>query len=165
MPAFLAIIFTILSLVWSTARIVASVHFSQDCGGILKQAADASDLNLAAERLQIAIAYIEKENLTSGYTSVLYKTPDEDVGFWYKNLNSALDELKKVQVDSNATSLEKSNVLIKLRETLLDNGESGTSLTVPDGISVFPSNSLWAFLGLMFWFLCITFWCWAGKEL
>lgn len=41
---------------------------------------------------------------------------------------------------------------MKLRETLTDNGKNGTSITYPDGISIFPNNGLWAFL---IWFSLI----------
>ena len=42
------------------------------------------------------------------------------------------DELMKV--DSTTTQLERTNLLMKLRETLTHNdGENGTSVTYPDG--------------------------------
>jgi hypothetical protein len=144
----LAVIFSIALMVWCGARTVKWITFTQNCGGILKQSADASNLDLAAQKLQEALLYIEKENLTYGYTSVIYRTPDEDVGFWYKNLKTTLAELDTVR-KANTTPLEKSNILMKLRETLLDNGKNGTTLTVPDGISVFPANGGWAFFGFL----------------
>jgi hypothetical protein len=89
-----------------------------------------------------AIVYLESNNLTSGYTSVLWKTPDEDIDFWYRNLKASQRELENLKSES---ALEKTNVLIKLRETLLDTGEK-TKVTVPNGLSVYPNNKLWAIL-------------------
>ncbi len=94
--------------------------------------------------METAISYIEKEQMTSGYTSVLWQAPDEDVSFWYSNLKSALEELK--QVKPEATQLEKSNVLMKLRETLLDNS---SSVTAPQGISVYPHNAIVFYWGIL----------------
>ena len=55
--------------------------------------------------LILQVVYLEEKNLTSGYTSALWKTPDEDIEFWYNNLKSAQLELSKV--DSTTSTLEK----------------------------------------------------------
>jgi len=72
---------------------------------------------------------------------VIYQTPAEDLGFWYQNIQASHDELS--QVDSATAQLEKSNILIKLRETLLDRGDSRDSVTDPTGISIYPNNTLY----------------------
>jgi hypothetical protein len=123
-------------------RIYKSVLIKQNVTGHLKRAADANTIELAKQELAFAISYLEKNDLTSGYTSVLWKTPDEDIGFWYKNLIASKGELDNYK--GNAT-LEKTNLLMKLRETLVDEGEK-TDVTSPKGLSVFPHNKLWAFL-------------------
>ncbi len=119
-----------------------SVQLEQNCTGYLKRAADANTVEIASGELAKAIRYLEENNLTSGYTSIFYKTPDEDIGFWYDNLKASLNELSNV--DSNTSSVERTNLLMKLRETLIDNGESGDALTCPDGLSRYPNNGLWA---------------------
>lgn len=89
---------------------------------------------------------MEREGLTTGYTSILYRTPDEDVGFWYTNIKSSITELERMA--PSATQLERSNLLMKLRETLLDQGGSGkTKVTIPRGIIVYPNNMVVAFMG------------------
>lgn len=125
-------------LFWVGARVYKEVVFSIECEGRLKRAAHANTVELAREEIQIAKKYMVSHNLTSGYTSILYNTPDEDVGFWYRNISEALQELD--QVKGRASQLEKSNLLMKLRETLLDQGEKGVKVTIPDGIAVFPHN-------------------------
>lgn len=136
-------IFTLISLIsfcfWGGVRIHSAINFNQNCGGYLKRAANANTIELATKELSRAVKYIDNNELDSGYTSVLWKTPDEDIGFWRDNIVSALAELKTVK--SETSSLEKSNILLKLRESLLDNkGDSGEQLNVPDGISVYPNN-------------------------
>ena len=101
----------------------------------LKRAADSNTVELAVDNLKVALNYIEANNMTSGHTSVLYNSPDEDVAFWYDNIKQSYEEL--TALDENTTNLEKTNLLMKLRETLLDNGEKGESLTLPQAISVF----------------------------
>lgn len=128
-------------------RVYKKVVFDIECRGHLKRAADANTVELAKQELEVAIAHLKANNATNGYTSVLYKTPDEDIGFWYQNLNSSLEELKKLPAD--ASSLEKSNMLIKLRETLLDEGQ-GTSVTAPKGMSVYPHNKS------LFWLMVLA---------
>lgn len=136
--------FFILSLIflltWGGFRTVNSIQYNQDCGGHLKRAADANTTNMAKDELNTALKYLEEKGYTEGYTSVVYRTPDEDIGFWYNNLKASHDEL--AQIDSNTTQLEKSNVLIKLRETLLDHGDKSDSVTCPGGISIYPSNGV-----------------------
>jgi len=145
MKLFLSIIFLIPLLIWSTLRIVNGISFDRNCEGYLKRAADANTIERAAKELDHAIKYMQGNNLTTGYTSVLYTTPDEDIEFWYNNINSAKEELEKVTDET--TQLERSNILMKLRETLLDNNSNGTSVTVPIGISIYPNNVPYAWFG------------------
>jgi hypothetical protein len=132
---------------WATARVVKGIQLDQQCGGYLKRAADANTIPTAAKELQIAVDYLRDHDMTIGYTSLLWRTPDEDMGFFYTNLSQALAELNSVPAE--ASSLERSNVLMKLRETLLDTGDKGSiSVTGPDGLSVYPNN--WAYF---LWFI------------
>lgn len=136
-------------------RAVRSIQFEQNCGGRLKRAADANTIELAQQELEAAIAYMDENDLNGGYTSILYKTPDEDVSFWNTNLRAALTNLKNVK--SETSTLEKSNILLKLRQTLLDHsGDRGEKVTAPAGISVYPYNTRWVGLLVVFTFLAIV---------
>ncbi len=148
MKLFLAILLCLPMCGWGGYRTVKYIQFDRNCAGYLKRAADANTIEKAKKELKIAVDHLEKNKLTEGYTSVLWTTPDEDVGFWYSNLRLSLDELNTSNPD--ASQLEKSNLLMKLRETLLDAGESGDSVTVPSGMSVFPNNTIVAWLGIFF---------------
>lgn len=148
-------IFIILFCIWGGIRIISAIQFDRNCGGYLKRAADANTVDLAKKQLYIALSYIEHEELTTGYTSILYRTPDEDVGFWYTNIKSSFSELE--QVSSSTTQLERSNLLMKLRETLLDQGSEGKNMvTIPPGISIYPHNTIMAVFGWLSGILIIV---------
>jgi hypothetical protein len=147
MKIFITTVLAVLALSIFAIRITKSVLLNQNCIGYLKRAADANTVETAKEQLQKSIQYLEVNNLTKGYTSVLWQTPDEDVEFWYKNLKASERELMKV--DSTTSSMEKTNLLMKLRETLLDNSKEGDSLTVPIGLSRYPNNGMWGILTLL----------------
>ncbi len=134
---------------WGAVRSFKAVTFKQECGGYLKRAADANTVDLAKVEMTRAITYLDQHGLTTGYTSVLWKTPDEDVGYWYSNLRASLAELDSIPPE--ASPLERSNVLMKLRETLMDNGKNGDYLTIPEGLSACPSNTAF------FWWGWISF--------
>jgi hypothetical protein len=149
----LGVVLIMFFLAVMTVLIVLDVKFDQNCGGYLKRSADSNSIEMAKGELLKGIKYLEQNGDTLGYTSIIYRTPDEDVGFWYHNLKSAYKQLD--EITATTTELEKTNVLMKLRETLLDNmGTKGDSLTCPDGISKYPSNTLW-FIITLFSIICL----------
>lgn len=139
-------------LFWGGLRIFNDIIYGIECGGHIKRAADANTVELATQEMKTVVSYLEQNGMTSGFTSILYRTPNEDVGFWYQNLKASLGELEKVTPET--TQLERSNILIKLRETLLDHGKS-VSITDPSGISIFPNNGGYALFGLLALFSAI----------
>ncbi|MGY3795554.1 hypothetical protein [uncultured Aquimarina sp.] len=142
MKSVIGIFLITVSLVIFGVRISKKIQFKQNVSGYLKRAADASTIEIANEELTKVITYLEANNLTSGYTSMMWETPNEDIGFWYKNLKASQNELQNLKSES---ALERTNVLIKLRETLLDTGKK-TKVTIPKGLAVYPDNKLWGFL-------------------
>lgn len=158
----LPIFFLLCSLVTPIVSVVLSVQFGQECSGYLKQAADANSVEISLERLNKAVAYIESHGLVIGYTSVLWKTEDENIGFWYRNIKACQRELVECQ---NKSQLEKTNVLMKVRESLIDDGEKGTVLTIPDGIHKYPSNGMFAVFNLLSVFGIIGCLAWLKVEL
>lgn len=131
--------------------LVRGVVFTQNCGGYLEQAANANSVELALERLNVAIEYVEEYNMTDGYTSVLWKTESDNIGYWYRNLKTCQEELEACV---NSSQLEKTNVLLKVRESLTDEGKDGTKLNTPDGISRYPNNALF---GILNWISLLMF--------
>lgn len=157
MKTVLIAVTTILSLVLLTLigiRVGYSIGFKQNCSGHLKRAADANSVELAKQELKTALDYMEANDLKSGYTSIFYRTPDEDVGFWYINIKASYDQLVALRPDT--TQAEKDMVLLKLRQTLLDHNEQGESVTVPNGISMYPRNTLFFSLFMLVILLTIV---------
>jgi hypothetical protein len=150
---FVAILGFALFATWATVRIVSAVQYDQNCGGYLKRAADANTVDLAKQELSRALTYINANGIKEGYTSVAWRTPDEDLGFWHTNLSASLQELDTINTE--ASQLEKTNALMKLRETLLDHGDSA-SVTEPDGISIYPNNVSMAWFGWLSFALMIV---------
>ena len=144
----MTIVGTVFVLLWSGIRIVSAIQTDRKCIGRLKRAADASTVKLAESELGVAIDYIERNNLTSGSTAILWDTPATDLEFWYSNIKSAAEELRTMSPE--ATQLERTNVLMKLRETLLDDsGQHGVKVTKPGGISVYPHNTRYCVFGIL----------------
>lgn len=152
----LALLAFISCIVFSSIRGCAEIRFDADCAGHLALAADANTVERAGSELDIAIKYLESRNLTKGYTSVLYNTPDEDIGFWFSNIVDAREELNKITPETS--QMERTNVLMKLRETLLS-GKEG-AVTVPSGISVYPANKAFWWWGLLSTLTLLVFGVW-----
>lgn len=152
----IAIIFSLIFCAWLTARIVKDVQFNNNCEQYLKRAADANTVETAKEELAKAISYAERNNLTQGIVSIFLKQPKNDIGFWYKNLTESYEELNNISEE--ASQLEKTNVLMKLRETLTDYNDNGVSVTLPNGIEIYPNNVLYFWWSLISGILCFAFW-------
>ncbi|MEO0585702.1 MAG: hypothetical protein AAF135_26055 [Bacteroidota bacterium] len=140
MRKYMGVVMLLASFVVFGIRIYDGVVINQNVTGHLKNAADANTVELAEQELTIALNYLEANGLTEGYTSILYDTPKDDISFWYRNLKASQEELRTL---STSSSLEKTNVLMKLRETLVDVGES-TKVTMPRGLGRHPHNGIWA---------------------
>ena len=148
MKYFIASLLIVVGLITPVLCTVKHIQFVQDCEGYLKQAADANTVAIALDRVTKALDYIERNRLTEGYTSVLWTTEDENIGFWYENIKACKTELKQCL---NSTQLEQTNVLMKVRESLMD----GNKLTVPRGTSRYPNNTSWMIFGWLSIFLII----------
>jgi len=143
----LGVILVLPFLIWGGIRVEKYINFGIECSGRMKRAADANSIELAKTEMQQVVKYLEDNKMTSGYTTaLLWKPPSEDVGFFFRNMKESLDELEKMSPD--ATPLERSNMLMKLRETLLDSGQS-TSVTYPNGLEIFPNNTGYAIFGCL----------------
>ena len=151
MKQFAIILLAILTLAGTGAVIYKRIDFKQNCSGRLERAANANTIELAVKELDAVIQYAEAKGYTTGYTSVIYQTPNEDVEYWYNNLCASRQEL--LNLSDSTSTLEKTNTLMKLRETLTDTGEKGTRVIYPTGLQFYPHNFLW---GILRWFIWIA---------
>jgi len=138
MKKFLFFLFLLSLVIWGVLRIVRLIDFDYGCQNYLKLAADANTVEMAKPKLQRAISYLEDHNMTSGNASIIFQNPNNDVGFFYDNLKASMAELERISPD--ASQLEESNLLMKLRESLIDDGGQSTEVTHPYGISIYPNN-------------------------
>lgn len=147
-----AIIIGIVGVVPWINGIVKTTQFDAVCGDYLRLAADANSIDVAEKHLSKGIDYIEKNGLTSGYTKIFRYYPKNDIGLWYENLKTAQAQLGEMQ-SRTYTDLEESNMLMKLRETLLD---SNGALTCPFGISFGDNFALHFWLMSLLWLPCLV---------
>lgn len=158
----LAVICLVTPFVVYGNAIYKSIVFDVNCADYLKLAADANNLDIAEKHLTTAITYLESKGLTSGDTRLWVYSPKNDIGLWYENLRAAQAQLRE-KVEEGYTELEQSNLLMKLRETLLD--ENG-SVTSPLFISFVPNHSetFWTLVFVwLLWVACGVLFCWASE--
>ena len=144
MKVFFYLLIAVPFLAWGIAITVKEIRFDQQCEGHLENAAHSSQIPQALSEMEIAMSYLKANGMTDGYTSVFYNTQDENVGFWYENLKSATDELRRESVNRNITPLEQSNVLLKLDNTIKT---TRGGIKMPSGISIFPHVGLYCLWG------------------
>ena len=109
------------------------IQFDIQCKGYLELAANANSIELAKSNLDKAIQYIEKNQLTSGNSAIFMKSPSNNITFWYANLKACQKEIWEMSV-KGGTTLEQTNLLMKLRESLLNN----EVVIVPEFLSMYP---------------------------
>jgi hypothetical protein len=147
---FLCVVFALVPFFVYVPAIVKGVQFDAQCLSYLKLAADANDTVIAEQYLSTAIKYLEDHNATSGNTSIIVQKPTNDIGIWYQNLKAAQAQLQEFNAsestgDYKQDSLAESNILMKLRETLMDNG----AITYPFMLEFAPNSVAW------FWWMCL----------
>ena len=152
--AILCVICTIAPLFVYGTAIVKSIKMEADCISYFQMAADANSVELAEKHLTSGIEYLEENNLTEGFTKIFVYKPTNDLGLWYENLKSAQAQLQELNDREELTELEESDVLMKLRETLLN---SEGSVTHPFLISFYPNYLTW------FWIMCLSWLSWLGS--
>jgi len=140
---FYAVLLAVPMMIWGFLAFMNHLKFEQGCFGHLTRVGHANTIEAAKEELESAISFLEKERITEGYTAIFegLKTPDEDIAFWYKNLKASAQQLEKIPKDVSA--LERSNVLLKLRETVIHAGAKGEDLVCPPGLARYPNNLTW----------------------
>lgn len=143
---FLCIICIIIPTVLYSIALYRYVVFKSNCLEYFNLAANANDSKLAEKYITLGINYLEDNDLTCGNTSICIKKPNNDIEFWYNNIKSAQAQLQQINDHDQLTDLDESNILMKLRESLLN---SDGEVIHPRYIAYYPNQ--------IFWFLVIAF--------
>lgn len=141
----LGVIMLLISVVILGTRLVKTIEFKNNVTSYLKRATSASSVELALQDIAYVVDYLEEKDMV-GHTSIFWNTPNEDVGFWFKNLKQTKLELESLK---GASLSDETNALLKLRGTLLEDGKKGKKILMPKGMAVFPNNRLWFFLVIL----------------
>ena len=128
----LSIVLFVLCLGYGTYK---NVVFDYQCKEYLSLAANANSIELAKTNLDKAIQYIEQNQLTSGNTAFFIKGPSTDLTSWYANLKACQKEVWTMDV-KKGTVLEETNLLMKLRESLMSEG----LIIIPENIALHPNQ-------------------------
>lgn len=136
------------------AQMYLRAQFDRGCMDHFHRAAVANTIEMADKELVEGLRYLDQHDLTAGNTAVFYQTPADDIGFWYQNLKSAEETLRRVSKD--ATQLERTNVLLKLKESIV---------SPPGDISVYPDQRTWSFVLGLFMLCFIVGFVWTLATL
>lgn len=136
-PLFLGFVFAFFA--WMTF-FIPMMNFNRACSGHLKRAGYANTIELAIKELDQAVSWLEYKGFTEGSSHILFAMPSNDIGFWYRNLADSLKELKDVSPD--ASKLERSNILLKLRDALMDQDSQGSTITKPGFMYWYPHPAI-----------------------
>lgn len=100
MKNLLAILLILTSILIYRGRYQKESILSQNVTEKLTKAANANTIEIAKEELSQSLAYLESKKLTKGFTSLIWKTKNENIGYWFKNLETNHQKLKhsKLQV-------------------------------------------------------------------
>jgi len=138
----LVLIAALVSLIVVTACCISWWYqLKVECIDYLKLAGDAPTVEKAYEFLSKCMSYVERKGITSGNSGIIFHPPRADLEIWYGQIRGARDTAKVILGKDGSGSLdqlERDNALMKIREVLLDHGESGTTVTKPPWLSWYP---------------------------
>lgn len=157
---FICIVCIVIPFIVYGVAIMKTKQMDANCISYFEMAANTNSIELAENYLSSGIEYLEKNNLTKGDTKVIIYKPTKDLKLWYENLKSTQIQLQKLNAKEKLTELEESNILINLRETLLN---SDGHVTHPNMISFYPNHIGWSvvlLLSWLLWFVAFFIWIW-----
>ena len=154
----------LLCIVFFISAFFKDYRFERECAGYLNLAANANDPKLVIKYMDIAIEYIERNNLDKGNTTVIFNYPDRSLDYWYANLKEIQADVKALPDD--VSQLERSNVLMKVRESLTDSdSQGGSRIILPPYIAYYPSQFFWSTMSWICGIMSIVSVCGFGVTL
>ena len=123
----IVLVICVMFLIFSWLR---DIYFDINCSAYLSRAAQSSTTEMASTELGHALDYLEENRLTHGNTGLIFNGPENDIGFWYNNLKASRQEM--MDLPKTSSQLERTNILLKLRETITHSR--------PEGLAFYPGR-------------------------
>jgi len=133
---------------WSITRISLSNHLDNTFTYHIDRASATSDIDEAANEMHLAKQYLEKRDMAHGYTSVVWRSEDEDLGVFYGTIVKRSNYLDDLQTIHTRDKTVFEDMITYTRMTNMKAQEQ----KVPDGISIYPHNVFfvyWFFVSLV----------------
>lgn len=146
---------------WSCTRIVKSAQFDNACDNHMQEAFAAtnleSNIDYMVAQSDIAKQYLERHNITHGYTSIFFQGKEDNMEVYYNDVvrrNNYFHMLQKTPVMTLTSPLHDLEEFAEMRNNSSSSSDSSKQRTyvVPDGISIFPHNTLF-----FWWFVASVF--------
>lgn len=133
---------------WLLIRIYRVLCFYKNCESYIRNSMNTASIDIAKSELEHAISYLEKNNLTSGRTSIVTSKLHNDIGYFYKNLKKQYDFLDH-KCKNSLTEVNIQNILKEYEDNLHSRTANGVKTLIPEGISIYPSNTVFCIWGTM----------------
>jgi hypothetical protein len=148
---------------WVGTNIHLNKNWDAGVGSYLAAAINTRDPQKASKYLNNAVSFLEERGQTDGFTSIAYKTPDEDLNEWATGVAEATETAASVPADEPmigkmhtpwVQQLIKHKIVVA-NVTGLDPVTGKTSfvydLKYPSGIGRAPYNGylFWSLMGLL----------------
>jgi len=117
---------------------VYSFKYNSNCRTPLFNATMATDITIAIEDMEMAIAYLEQSNTIKGNTNIIEFDMSNDIKAWYDGLKYQLDDLKSA---SKKDKIDQYIALFNLRKLNYLNSGS-LSIKQPSYIEMYPYHKL-----------------------
>lgn len=143
--AAISILFAMPLFSYSCTRFVKAQRFDNNCGYYINSGMDHNN----PDDLDTAIKYLETNGLTTGNTTIIDRSVEDDLAIFYKDLKTKAAYLRNTH-DYDMAAYKEYATMLNLKPT---------PILVPLGISVFPHNTLfaaWLVIGLLCLIASIT---------
>lgn len=139
---------------WAITRIVKDQRFDDNCTYHIQQGLSSNDLTYSSSEIELAIAYLETNHLTSGYTTIAGKDQSEDLALFNSTLRKKYIYINFLK-EKTPEEIKKYEEFYELRNFSTPGRQSlpAVSVYVPSGISVYPYNTsymIWMFISIIF---------------
>lgn len=121
---------------WAITRIIKKEIFDNNFTYHINQSMSGTDPSKSYEEFVSALLYLQSHNLTSGYTTIVIRSPSEDISIFYDGI------FKKFQYSQKLASLPPEEIK-QYQEYVVNKNLATTQIKEPEGISIYPYNGIY----------------------